>query len=114
MQKRGAIFGAKGWTMRKKKSINTSPPTPYTQQIERNVEEALACPCIADLKDGPCGAPFVAAFSCFLRSQAAPPDAGGAAAPQCLASFDALQACMAQHPAAFAEFVAADGKEKEK
>ena len=87
------------------------PPPPPLQQIERNIEEALACPCIADLKDGACGDSFVAAFSCFLWSQAAPPDPGGAAAPQCLPSFEALQACMAKHPAAFNEFVADKKKE---
>ena len=37
--------------------------------VERKIEEALACDCIADLKEGPCGAPFVEAFSCFIRSQ---------------------------------------------
>ena len=63
------------------------------------------------MKSGPCGPAFVGAFSCFLRSQAAPPDPGGAAAPQCLATFEALQACMAQHPAAFADFVKGGGGE---
>ena len=34
------------------------------------MEEALSCPCVADLKDGPCGKSFVAAFGCFIRSTA--------------------------------------------
>ena len=34
------------------------------------MEEALSCPCVDDLKSGPCGKSFVAAFSCFIRSTA--------------------------------------------
>lgn len=40
------------------------------QDLNQKVEEALACPCLDDLKEGPCGKSFVAAFSCFLKSQA--------------------------------------------
>lgn len=40
------------------------------QELNQKVEEALACPCLDDLKEGPCGKSFVAAFSCFLKSQA--------------------------------------------
>jgi hypothetical protein len=36
------------------------------------VTEALACPCVADLKGGPCGPLFVAAFSCFHLSTSQP------------------------------------------
>ncbi|AQK44987.1 Cox19-like CHCH family protein [Zea mays] len=38
------------------------------QSIEMKVQKALDCPCVADLKNGPCGGQFVDAFSCFLRS----------------------------------------------
>jgi hypothetical protein len=40
-----------------------------SQELERKLEEALSCPCVADLRDGPCGPSFVGAFSCFIRSQ---------------------------------------------
>ena len=40
------------------------------QELNRRIEEALACPCIDDIKAGPCGPSFVAAFACFIRSQA--------------------------------------------
>lgn len=43
---------------------------PFVQELNQKVEEALACPCLDDLKDGPCGPSFVAAFSCFLKSTA--------------------------------------------
>ena len=38
------------------------------QGLHRKAEEALACPCVADLKAGPCGNSFVQAFTCFLTS----------------------------------------------
>ena len=40
------------------------------QDLDQKVEQALACPCLDDLKEGPCGPSFVAAFSCFLKSRA--------------------------------------------
>ena len=86
------------------------PLTP--EQVERNIQEALACPCIADFRDGPCGPSFVAAFSCFLRSTGASEGSnnsggggGGANAPECLGAFEAMQACMVKHPEAFTDFV---------
>lgn len=78
------------------------------EQVERNIQEALACPCIADFRDGPCGPSFLAAFSCFLRSsssQQAATSGGGANAPECLGAFEAMQACMVKHPEAFTDFV---------
>ena len=39
------------------------------QSVDEKVQKALECPCVADLKNGPCGGPFVDAFSCFLRSK---------------------------------------------
>lgn len=41
-----------------------------TQDLDQKVEQALACPCLDDLKEGPCGTSFIAAFSCFLKSRA--------------------------------------------
>jgi hypothetical protein len=38
------------------------------QPIDVKVQKALECPCVADLKSGPCGSGFIDAFSCFLRS----------------------------------------------
>lgn len=39
------------------------------ESVQRKIDEALACTCVSDLKEGPCGEPFVEAFSCFIRSQ---------------------------------------------
>ncbi|RLM64235.1 coiled-coil-helix-coiled-coil-helix domain-containing protein 4 [Panicum miliaceum] len=38
------------------------------ESIDEKIQKALECPCVADLKNGPCGGSFVDAFSCFLRS----------------------------------------------
>jgi intermembrane space import and assembly protein 40 len=38
------------------------------ESIDVKVQKALDCPCVAELKNGPCGSQFVDAFSCFLKS----------------------------------------------
>ncbi|KAK9864615.1 hypothetical protein WJX84_001049 [Apatococcus fuscideae] len=68
------------------------------EDLDRKVEEALACPCVADLREGPCGKPFVDAFSCYVKSTAE--DKGS----DCMQSFVAMQQCMLAHPDAFAEY----------
>lgn len=67
------------------------------QELSRKIEEALACPCIDDIKAGPCGASFIGAFSCFIRSQSR------GAEVDCLDQFNAMQQCMGKHPEAFAD-----------
>ena len=42
------------------------------QDLERQVQEALSCPCVDHIKSGPCSASFVQAFTCYLKSQASP------------------------------------------
>lgn len=37
-------------------------------QKETIIANALACPCVKELKEGDCGSAFIAAFSCFHRS----------------------------------------------
>jgi mitochondrial intermembrane space import and assembly protein 40 len=36
---------------------------------EKEIERALACPCLDDLKTGPCAAQVVDSFKCFLRNK---------------------------------------------
>ena len=90
------------------------------------MEEALSCPCVDDLKNGPCGKSFVAAFGCFIRSTAdekarrcaallvcsmcllARPHLHCACCSQgtdCMEAFGAMQQCLLKHPEAFADFV---------
>lgn len=42
------------------------------QALDRRIEEALDCPCVEDLKAGPCGELFVSAFTCLHKSRAEP------------------------------------------
>lgn len=69
------------------------------QDIDAKIEQALACPCVADLKSGPCGSSFVSAFTCFLKSQSE--DKG----VECIGPFQDMQHCMMKHPEAFADFI---------
>uniref|UniRef100_A0A0A9DNT6 Mitochondrial intermembrane space import and assembly protein 40 homolog n=1 Tax=Arundo donax TaxID=35708 RepID=A0A0A9DNT6_ARUDO len=38
------------------------------ESIDVKVQKALECPCLDDLKKGPCGSQFIHAFSCYLKS----------------------------------------------
>lgn len=38
------------------------------QSLEAKAQKALDCPCVADLRKGPCGNQFSEAFVCFLKS----------------------------------------------
>ena len=73
---------------------------PTAQELNRKIEEALACPCIDDIKAGPCGTSFVNAFACFIRSQHP-----SVQVVDCLGHFTAMQQCMGKHPEAFADVV---------
>uniref|UniRef100_A0ACD5USR1 Uncharacterized protein n=1 Tax=Avena sativa TaxID=4498 RepID=A0ACD5USR1_AVESA len=67
------------------------------ESIDVKVQKALECPCVADLKSGPCGSGFVDAFSCFLRSTEV--EKGS----DCVKPFIALQNCIKENPAAFSK-----------
>ena len=55
------------------------------------IEEALNCPCIDGMKEGPCGDTFVAAYRCFLESKA---EERGS---DCLDQFQGMQACFVEN-----------------
>lgn len=63
-----------------------------TMTKEEMVKEALNCPCIANMKEGPCGTHFLSAYECFLRSESEPQGA------DCFDNFVAMQTCMTEHP----------------
>jgi len=73
------------------------------EDIEKEIETALSCPCVSDLKEGPCGKQFVLSFSCFLRHSHEPENQ----LHKCIDAFNDLQECMLQHPEQFADFVEA-------
>lgn len=40
------------------------------KSLEVKAQKALECPCVADLRKGPCGNQFSEAFVCFIKSTA--------------------------------------------
>ncbi|WZN64171.1 mitochondrial intermembrane space import and assembly protein 40 [Chloropicon roscoffensis] len=76
-------------------------------EVKRKIDEALACTCVDDLKEGPCGDSFVEAFSCFIRSQRLEDT-------DCSEGFGKLKECMIRNPEQFEDFAEAfkpkDGK----
>lgn len=62
------------------------------QTKEELIEEALNCPCIASMKEGSCGQPFLAAYRCFLESETEPKGM------DCMEQFKSMQVCVAEHP----------------
>jgi mitochondrial intermembrane space import and assembly protein 40 len=66
--------------------------------IDAKVQKSLDCPCVADLKNGPCGGgPFVDAFSCFLKSTK---EEKGS---DCVKPIITLQECIKENPEAFSK-----------
>ena len=75
-------------------------PAPRTgkQAAEARIASALACPCVKDLREGPCGAAFEAAFRCYHRSREVPQGA------ECGAANLAMAACLQSTPGALDAF----------
>lgn len=63
--------------------------------MEAKAQKALECPCIQNLRSGPCGSQFSEAFLCFLKSTA---EEKGS---DCVIPFVALQKCIKTNPNAF-------------
>ncbi|XP_031494869.1 mitochondrial intermembrane space import and assembly protein 40 homolog isoform X2 [Nymphaea colorata] len=71
---------------------------------EERAQKALDCPCVADLRNGPCGTQFSEAFICFLKSTA---EEKGS---DCVQPFLSFQNCIKENPNAFGEiFLEEDG-----
>uniref|UniRef100_A0A2N9GE33 Mitochondrial intermembrane space import and assembly protein 40 homolog n=1 Tax=Fagus sylvatica TaxID=28930 RepID=A0A2N9GE33_FAGSY len=69
------------------------------ESLDARAQKALECPCIADLRNGPCGVQFSEAFLCFLKSSS---EEKGS---DCVHPFVALQNCIKANPNAFSEDV---------
>ncbi|RCV07474.1 hypothetical protein SETIT_1G247700v2 [Setaria italica] len=65
------------------------------ESIDVTVQKALECPCLDDLKRGPCGSQFIDAFSCYLKSTK---EEKGS---DCVDPFIALQNCIRGNKEAF-------------
>ncbi|KAH7571197.1 hypothetical protein ACOSP7_019841 [Xanthoceras sorbifolium] len=75
--------------------------------LDAKAQKALECPCIADLRSGPCGVQFSEAFLCFLKSTS---EEKGS---DCVHPFVALQNCIKANPDAFSKDVFEEDEVKE-
>ncbi|XP_038875961.1 mitochondrial intermembrane space import and assembly protein 40 homolog [Benincasa hispida] len=78
------------------------------ESLDAKANRALECPCIADLRKGPCGVQFSDAFLCFFKSTA---EEKGS---DCVHPFVALQSCIKANPNAFSKDILDDEDEEEK
>ncbi|KAK8945514.1 hypothetical protein KSP40_PGU020543 [Platanthera guangdongensis] len=69
------------------------------ETLDQKAQRALECPCVADLRKGPCGFQFSEAFVCFIKSTA---EEKGS---DCVRPFVALQNCIRANPDAFSKEV---------
>lgn len=76
------------------------------ESLDEKAQKALECPCIADLRSGPCGAQFSEAFLCFLKSTS---EEKGS---DCVHPFVALQNCIKANPNAFSEDILGEDEVK--
>ncbi|KAL8157754.1 mitochondrial intermembrane space import and assembly protein 40 homolog [Apium graveolens] len=70
--------------------------------LDAKAQKALECPCLDDLRKGPCGSQFSGAFLCFLKSTA---EEKGS---DCVHPFVALQNCIKANPGAFSKDILED------
>nr|AFK36127.1 unknown [Medicago truncatula] len=78
-----------------------------TENVEEMAQKALECPCIADLRSGPCGFQFSEAFLCFLKSTSEEKGSN------CVNPFIALQSCIKANPNAFSKDILGEDESKE-
>ncbi|KAL7176330.1 hypothetical protein ACSBR2_029802 [Camellia fascicularis] len=76
--------------------------------LDAKAQKALECPCISDLRKGPCGTQFSEAFLCFLKSTS---EEKGS---DCVHPFVALQSCIKANPNAFSKDVLDDDENEVK
>lgn len=69
--------------------------TESDEELEQRIRSALECPCIAEIREGPCWPTFADAFTCYLRSKEV--EKGS----DCLKQFTEMQACILKHPEHF-------------
>lgn len=77
------------------------------ESLDAKANRALECPCIADLRKGPCGVQFSDAFLCFFKSTA---EEKGS---DCVHPFVALQSCIKANPNAFSKDILDEDEDEE-
>merc|ERR1711907_743647 len=71
-------------------------------------DDPLDCPCVQEIKKGPCGDAFVVAFTCFIESQE---ETKGM---DCVEQFLAMQECFTANPEVYGQYLSAfEGDDEE-
>eukprot|EP00286_Rhodomonas_abbreviata_P010994 CAMPEP_0181322734 /NCGR_PEP_ID=MMETSP1101-20121128/19389_1 /TAXON_ID=46948 /ORGANISM="Rhodomonas abbreviata, Strain Caron Lab Isolate" /LENGTH=133 /DNA_ID=CAMNT_0023430673 /DNA_START=8 /DNA_END=409 /DNA_ORIENTATION=+ len=98
----------------KPETSNEEAGTQQAKSLEEGLEAAqkydgdpLECPCIAHMKEGPCGDKFIVAYKCFLDSKE---EEKGS---DCLDSFREMQQCFAENPEHYKEFLGGNDEEED-
>ena len=101
------LLGKKGFVMDKVglvRADNTKDIVYWLKPEETRPGIDWDCPCLAGVKEGPCGQLFMDALDCHIKSSS--PQNG------CIEKFMKMTDCMREHPKEYAEFLnILDGKE---
>ncbi|KAK9106265.1 hypothetical protein Syun_022276 [Stephania yunnanensis] len=96
-------------TLKKKiaRKVASGDGAHQNETLDAMAERALQCPCVAELRSGPCGSNFSDAFLCFIKSTSQ--EKGS----DCVHPFVALQKCIKANPNAFSKDVLDDAEGRE-
>ena len=65
----------------------------HPDDIDKQIEVALQCPCVEDMMTSPCKETFVDSFTCFMKS-----DHHEVKGYDCVEQFERFQACLVANP----------------
>lgn len=65
----------------------------HPDDIDKQIEVALQCPCVEDMMTSPCKETFVDSFTCFMKS-----DHHEVKGYDCVEQFESFQACLVANP----------------
>lgn len=71
----------------------------HPDDIDKQIEVALQCPCVEDMMTSPCKDTFVDSFSCFMKSNE---EIKGY---DCVEHFERFQACLVANPGIIDDFL---------
>jgi len=72
----------------------------HPDDVDKQIEAALQCPCVEDMLQSPCKDTFVSSFTCFMKSDH--PEVKGY---DCVEHFERFQECLVANPGVIEEFL---------
>lgn len=81
----------------------------HPEDIDKQIEVALQCPCVEDMMKSPCKDTFVDSFTCFMKSEH--PEAKGY---DCVEHFERFQECLTKNPAVIDQFLTNKDEDNDK